>query len=433
MHILIKAGMIAIECLSVIVNIYTVHRKTISKEKSSLWLLITYVTYYLIISYTGFQNVVFDLVILVIILIWSSFVFKCRKIELIFKDTVGLILTGVQQVFFAFITIRIISKEWINEHLGLIYFMMSIFSFLLALLLYWLVIGRKSKKVKEQNVGSRLFIIHVILAIVAILTLFLLKQRFIELGGIYTDAFLICGFFLIVAIFFVVINMNTAKKLSQKQLELEINNKYMKTYEDLILEIRRKQHDYKNQLSALYSMHLVAKDDEQLAKLHKEYGEELEERDSFDSILYQCDNPVLCGYVYSKCMKAYREGVNIEPALSWSEGESTVPQHKIIEMLGILLDNAVEYLKEADFTDKQVKLNVNKEQSKLTVEVCNTSLYQSFQDIDSMFKLGYSTKGEGRGIGLASLKTIVKEYNGKLSVENEELEDINWLKIKVEI
>ena len=50
-----------------------------------------------------------------------------------------------------------------------------------------------------------------------------------------------------------------------------------------------------------------------------------------------------------------------------------------------------------------------------------------------MFKLGYSTKGEGRGIGLASLKTLVKEYNGKLSVENEELEDINWLKIKVEI
>lgn len=433
MQFLMKACMIATECLSVIVNIYTVHRKTISKEKSSLWLLVTYVTYYLIISYSGFQNVVFDLVIFVIILIWSSFVFECRKLELIFKDIVGLILTGVQQAFFANIIINILPKKWINEHLGLVYFFMSVLSFVLALLLYWMFIGRKSKKVKEQSVESRLLIIYVILAIVAITSLFMLKQRFILLGGIYTDAYMICCFFLVVAIFFIVINMNTAKKLSQKQLELEINNKYMKTYEDLILEIRRKQHDYKNQLSALYSMHLVAKDDEQLAKLHKEYGEELEERDSFDSILYQCDNPVLCGYVYSKCMKAYREGVNIEPALSWSEGESTVPQHKIIEMLGILLDNAVEYLKEADLTDKQVKLNVSKEQSKLTVEVCNTSLYQSFQDIDSMFKLGYSTKGEGRGIGLASLKTIVKEYNGKLSVENEELDDINWLKIKVEI
>lgn len=111
MQVLMKASMIALECLSVIINCHIVHRKTLSKEKSSLWLLITYVTYYLIISYTGFQNVVFDLVILVIILIWSSFVFKCRKIELIFKDTVGLILTGVQQVFFAFITIRIISKS----------------------------------------------------------------------------------------------------------------------------------------------------------------------------------------------------------------------------------------------------------------------------------------------------------------------------------
>ena len=86
MQFLMKACMIATECLSVIVNIYTVHRKTISKEKSSLWLLVTYVTYYLFISYSGFQNVVFDLVIFVIILIWSAFVFECRKLELIFKD-----------------------------------------------------------------------------------------------------------------------------------------------------------------------------------------------------------------------------------------------------------------------------------------------------------------------------------------------------------
>lgn len=433
MHILMKASMIALECLSVIVNCHTVHRKTLSKEKSSLWLLIAYVTYYLILSYAGRENVIYDLVIFVIIIAWSSFVFNCRKLELIFKDTVGLILTGVQQAFIAYMIINVISEKWVDDHLGLVYFSMSFFSFVLALLLYWLFVSRNNKKLKEKNVESRLLIIYVILAIAAITSLFMLKQRFIELGGIYTDAYMICGFFVVVAIFCVVINMNTAKKLSQKQLELEINNKYMKTYEDLILEIRRKQHDYKNQLSALYSMHLVAKDDEQLAKLHKEYGEELEERDSFDSILYQCDNPVLCGYVYSKCMKAYREGVQIDPVLSWSEGESTVPQHKVIEILGILLDNAVEYLKEGDFADKQVRLNLIKEESKLTVEVSNTSLYQSFQDIDSMFKLGYSTKGEGRGIGLASLKTIVKEYNGKLSVENEELEDINWLKIKVEI
>lgn len=433
MQFLLKVSMIALECLSVIVNIYTVHRKTLSKEKSSLWLLITYVLYYIILSYTECLDVIYDLATLVIIIVWSSFVFECRKLELIFKDIVGMVLTGVQQVFWAYITIRIISEKWINEYLHFVYFTMSILSFVLALLLYWLVVGRKNKMIKEKKTNFRLYIIYVILAIAAIMALFMLKQRFIELGGIYTEAYLICGFFLVVAIFVVVVNMNTVKKLNQKQLELEINNKYMKTYEDLILEIRRKQHDYKNQLSALYSMHLVAKDDEQLAKLHKEYGEELEERDSFDSILYQCDNPVLCGYVYSKCMKAYREGVNIEPALSWSEGESTVPQHKVIEMLGILLDNAVEYLKEADFADKQVKLNVSKEQSKLIVEVSNISFYQSFQDIDSMFKLGYSTKGEGRGIGLASLKTIVKEYNGKLSVENEELEDINWLKIKVEI
>lgn len=286
--------------------------------------------------------------------------------------------------------------------------------------------------VMKRIVKHRINFIYVVALALVVYLFAVMKNTYISQMNVYAEIYIICTLVLLVAIIVVLGDMKTKKKLYQKQLELELNNKYMKTYEDLILEIRQKQHDYNNQLSALYSMHHVAEDKEQLVKMQREYVDELVDKDTMDKILFQCDNPVICGYIYSKCRKAYREGIDIETSLE-RDGDFSVPLHKIIEILGILLDNAVEYLQESDFTDRRIKLRIEKRLEKNVIEVENISEYYSFEQLNNMFEPGNSTKGEGRGLGLSSLKTIVKEYKGDVLVENIEAEGNNWVKIVVVI
>ncbi|MBR2895286.1 MAG: histidine kinase, partial [Oscillospiraceae bacterium] len=42
------------------------------------------------------------------------------------------------------------------------------------------------------------------------------------------------------------------------------------------------------------------------------------------------------------------------------------------------------------------------------------------EDIDNIFVMGYSTKGEGRGTGLYQIKSMVENFGGKITVESQE-------------
>ncbi|WP_200800695.1 ATP-binding protein [Carboxydothermus pertinax] len=49
--------------------------------------------------------------------------------------------------------------------------------------------------------------------------------------------------------------------------------------------------------------------------------------------------------------------------------------------------------------------------------------------IEKIFEPGFSTKGEGRGMGLYSVKKLVKKYNGNIQVKS----DANWTIFTVRI
>ena len=44
-----------------------------------------------------------------------------------------------------------------------------------------------------------------------------------------------------------------------------------------------------------------------------------------------------------------------------------------------------------------------------------------------MFEDGYSTKGEGRGIGLYHVRKLVQKYKIDLAVENQNQEEQNYI------
>lgn len=219
-------------------------------------------------------------------------------------------------------------------------------------------------------------------------------------------------------------------QLEKKRLELELQEIYGDMYSELIAEVRRKQHDFTNQLSAIYSMHITAKSLEELIAKQREYGDVLLEKNRYEKILTGCNNPILAGYLYYKCVTYEKDNVHVDYQVHVDKASCGLPLYEIIEMLGILLTNAEENYA-ADTKDKFISLIVQEGLDDFIIAVSNVAKKLTADEVEKMFEEGYSSKGKNRGIGLARVKELVSKSKAELVISNKENSSKNWVSFTV--
>lgn len=220
-------------------------------------------------------------------------------------------------------------------------------------------------------------------------------------------------------------------KVKQKSLELRMHEIYGKTFEGMIENIRIRQHDYKNQLAAIYGMHLTANSFEELVEIQKKYCDNLMKESRFDSILTSCKDKILAGFLYTKFAECEKLGMRMNFEISVNDAKCRLATYELIEVIGILLDNAVEYEIEHK-KGKEIYFKLTDYGDKLNI-VCRNKVDDiSLDKINDFFKKGYSTKGENRGLGLYNVKKTL-EGNGEIYVSREQIEEGNWLEFNIEV
>ena len=81
--------------------------------------------------------------------------------------------------------------------------------------------------------------------------------------------------------------------------------------------------------------------------------------------------------------------------------------NKLSTILGIILDNMIESIKETD--DKLVSINIRLENNTVNFDFVNS--FSGDVDVNRLNEIGYTTKGEQHGVGLSLLSKIVKDSN----------------------
>lgn len=105
--------------------------------------------------------------------------------------------------------------------------------------------------------------------------------------------------------------------------------------------------------------------------------------------------------------------------------------YEIIEILGILLDNAFENIMFGDENIRLIKLDMIESNEEIRFTVANPARYFTSSEIENMFKRGYSSKGKNRGIGLARVRELLVEHKQDIRVRNYTYLDVNWLEFEV--
>ena len=220
--------------------------------------------------------------------------------------------------------------------------------------------------------------------------------------------------------------------LMQKQeIELKLYEHYVKPLEELVKEIRVKQHEFDNHMNAILNMHLTVDNYRELVERQSEYiTEVVRDDDSRQYVtLLRISDKVLAGFLYSKLVCA-PEYVKTEIEVKSLEILSGIPEHHLIEIVGTLVDNAYEA---CDRERNRVMIEVDSENDKLVFSVRNQLEESRLSEVGRFFEKGYSTKKDGgnHGLGLYNAKMLIQKYKGDIFVCTDREEEKSYLCIRV--
>lgn len=216
----------------------------------------------------------------------------------------------------------------------------------------------------------------------------------------------------------------------EKDRDLQVYHLYYDAYKELIQELRLRQHDYKNHLQSILSQHYICKDYDTLVQTQKKYIEELTVDDHFSNLL-KSNNAVLSGFLYSKFQEADRKNILVNYEVSIPDVIQGVPQYVLIEVFGILFDNAVEAIEASPKQDPLIEVQAFNEDAKFIFSITNLIEKTSDSEILSWFDFGKSSKESSRGLGLPKLKQYAKKYKWDIIISTDQKNSNVFLTIKI--
>lgn len=221
--------------------------------------------------------------------------------------------------------------------------------------------------------------------------------------------------------------------MRQKESELKLYQHYIQPLEELVKEIRAKQHEFDNHIHAILNMHLTVGDYDELVARQSSYITEIIRDDETRRYLplLRISDKVLAGFLYSKIVRA-PSYVKTDVDVKNLEIISGISEHHLIEIVGTLVDNAYEACTEALC---HVTMELDSQDDRLIFIIRNQVQNIRMEQLPRFFQKGYSTKDKNsrRGLGLYNAKTLIERNKGTITVGLDSTPSGDYLTIKVTV
>ncbi len=228
------------------------------------------------------------------------------------------------------------------------------------------------------------------------------------------------------------------KKIEVLENELKTYQMYIKPLEELVKEIRARQHEFDNHMNAILNMHYTIDNYEGLVEAQSKYIQDMYREDSRQLIaLLKISDKILAGFLYSK-IRVAKSYIKVDVEVKSLDIISSVSEHSLIEIIGTLVDNAFEACTQ-EFN--QVRITLDSIGDRMVFEISNQSRGLTFDMVSRFFDKGYSTKelklsggfSNKHGVGLYNARNIAMRYGGDLTVSLDNEDDTQTIVFRVEI
>ncbi len=251
---------------------------------------------------------------------------------------------------------------------------------------------------------------------------------------ILTEVYFQMAYFILIFLIIIYEWQKTRMDAEKKKAQLEMNKLYYDAYDQLILLVRERQHDMKNHINAILSLIYTTEKYEELIEKQKEYCGYVIEQNEKTKLVLSSGNPLIAGFLYSKIREAESSHIIFDYRIGLRK-ETAIPEYELVDIAGILLDNAIEALHGTDEEnfERKIYFSIGETEESIDLLCANTSPRYEEDLTDHFFESGYSSKGQNRGIGLAKLKRLVQNRNGTITVYNEDRQNANYLTFEIKL
>lgn len=246
----------------------------------------------------------------------------------------------------------------------------------------------------------------------------------------FFNAFALILFTVLLLMLFNIHTLYYTAKLEKQQEQLSAYEQYLPIVDELIDYVRSRQHGFDNRLLTLRSLPINYRDYASLSHALNENTEAIL-GDNIQYELLKINQKLVSGFLFSKYCECKRAGKNLILSLHTYAFPTTIPEYILIDILGILMDNALE----ATPSDKVCYFlleGIPEQSFKITTKNIGPAMTPELRT--AFFRKGYTTKTDEKkshGLGLYTLKEYMKSYNGSIRFTNEELHGERYLVVEV--
>lgn len=207
-----------------------------------------------------------------------------------------------------------------------------------------------------------------------------------------------------------------------KNMIVDQQNMYINELEDIQKQMRIFRHDYQNQMSSLYLSSQkgdIENVEKSLKTMINDFDEHIGKKMNITNQLANIQIPEVKSLLMKKMTEMQKSNISVKLEVLYPFSKINMPVFDFIRCLGILIDNAMEEVKENNGKIHLVFLAATNGQ--LTMTISNTIRREI--DCEKIFQEGYSTKGNNRGMGLSILQEIMHQNENmtmETRVENNE-------------
>lgn len=196
-----------------------------------------------------------------------------------------------------------------------------------------------------------------------------------------------------------------AKKVAE--FETELLQKYYAEVENMYTKMRGWRHDYRHHIQAM--------------KIHAANGEYDKIDDYLDMLdadlttvetVVRTGNPMADAVLNSKLSLAVERKIRIKAEAKIPVSLS-ISELDLCIIIGNLLDNAIEACMELPTGERLIRLYMEMKGNYLYLALTNTTAAKKKHSL-------LSTKGEGHGLGISRVDSIVKKYDGYVTRSSED-------------
>lgn len=295
----------------------------------------------------------------------------------------------------------------------------------LVLILFYICPGLYERIRMNQNPILKSILIHVFFL------LYFFQGLFETLSYSIEETFFFLLFFCLILVCMNLILFYYVYVQEKQQEKLNSFEKYMPMIDGLIRDIRMKQHSYHNTLQSILSLPATYRDYPSLVQALQKYGSYRTVNEKHSEIL-KLNLKLVAGFLIGKCASGEDEGKQLQISLGTTDLHSTLPESLLVEIMGILIDNALEAISPGE----TVHLKLDTHGNRLYLKIKNPGQIITPKERDYFFRYGCSTKDRkkgNRGLGLSRLNQVVHSCGGMLILSNETEHNQTYIVFELEV